>query len=559
MPPVDLQWIEMVDFSPGIFSNNNLAGGISVTSQNPCMAQEIGTVRCRSLPTGGLGPGPRRTFDFALTSVPGAGNDYTYLINGLGTWGQIFNDPIVDTDQDHRIEVHLPISYTTGGTWDNTFKWVRERIFDTTPSTEVILTDTSTDSAPEKVQYGFLMKTRLNPASPLDPGVPVMVCVYGGFAQGLRVSAAHPDPATASTNSTVEVGDDTLLWRRAVAHQGRIMLGQYVLYNRGDDATISTEENMYWTDVNDTSLDDSIAAVFVPEVDSSITDMGSMSANQLIVIKSIGGGYVLQGSLGDVTVVRLPNLMCPDGAETVQGCNTSKGFVYSAGDRGLYIWNGSDQAEWLSSQLDGRTFLEEGGVPFGEGSHRGQCDRWMDLLLAPNLWFCDLETRGWWRLDDPDDDAFHGTPVCWFQSTKYNSQAVGARAILDNDDDEVFYIWDYADLAHDYTWRSHPFWISRDRYITVRQAVVALQGHGQVTIKVMDSSEADANVAYKVIDIDSDEIQNYRFDLSLSSENLIVDIHADGAGSEAPLVHRLYLGYDAEPSHLPNYSNTESS
>lgn len=549
MAPNDLQWIEMTDFRPGIFSNNNLAGGINVTSDNPCKAQEQGTVRCRALPTGGLGPLPRRTFDFAIENPPGTNSTNRY-INGLGTWGQILSD--IDTDFDHRIEIHLPISYTTGGSFNNAFAWIRERIYETPQTTETIHTDTSTDGVPERVQFAFLMKTRLSTdGDPLTPGNVEMVCVYGGFGQGMRVSRAMPDPTTPTVTSTVIVGDEDPLWRRAVAHQGRIVLAQFDNQGRGDNTSISTEENIWWTNVNLTTLDGTLPAVFVPEVDASITDWASMTANALIVIKSIGGGYVLQGSLGDVTVVRLPNLMCPDGAETVQGCNTRSGWVYSAGDRGLYLWNGGDAAEWLSPQLDGRTFTETGGVAFGEGSHRGQCDRWMDLLLAPNLWVCDLEQRGWWRLDDPDDPVFHDTPVCYFQSTKFNSQAVGCRALLVDDDEEVFYIWDYGDLAHTWTWRSHPLWITRDRVLTVRQGVAAVQGHGTITIEVREASEQGANTAFHVIEVDSEEITNVRFNLAVSAPNLIVDIQSDGDDAEAPLLHRLFLGYDAEPSHLP--------
>lgn len=560
MPPRDdLQWIELTDFSPGIFSNNNLAGGLNVTSTNLALASPTNTVRCRSLPTGGLGPVPRRTFDFSLASVPGAGNGYTYYINGLGTWGQVFAFPATDTDIDHRIEVHLPISYTTGGTYDNVFKWVRERIYNNVPTTEVILTDTSTDGVPEQGQYAFLMKTRMNPADPLEPGQAVMVCVYGGYGQGLRVSAAHPDPATPTANSTVEVGDDTTLWRRAVAHQGRIAFGKFINYGRGATTTLSSEENIVWTETNDTALVSTTPAVFVPEVDASITDWASMSANQMVVVKSLGGGYVLQGDLSDVTVVRLPNLMSPDGADTVQGCNTPIGWVYSAGDRGLYVWNGGDSSKPLSPQLDGRSFTDTGGVAFAEGSHRGSCDRWMDLLLAPDLWMCDLETRGWWRLDDPDDAAFHDTPVCYWSSTKFNSQAVGCRARLDDDDDELFYIWDYGDLAYSYSWQSHPIWVSQDKYLTVREGLVALQGSGQVIVTVLDVND-DTNLSTQIIDVDSDVIQNFRFNVGISAENLAIRFESAGGipsnlgTAEAPLIHRAFFGWEPS-STLANANN----
>lgn len=552
----ELQWIDLTDFSPGIFSSNNLAGGVQVTAANPAYASPTNTYRCRALPSGGLGPLPRRTYDFGLTTIPEAGNGFTYIINGLGTWGQVFGDTGL-TDFDHRIEVHLPISWTedTGADYAHEYRWVRERIYEDPASTEIIRSVTATGQTVEDLaQYAYFGKTRMNPTTPDSPGTPVMAHVYTNWARSIFTSRVQPDPASASTNSTLVIGTENLAnsYRRMVTHQGRIVIGKYDNYDRGDATSLSTDENVIWTETNDDALVSVTAAVFVPEEDASISDWASMSANQLVVIKSLGGGYVLQGDLSDVTVVRLPNLMSPDGSETVRGCNTEKGWVYSAGDRGLYLWNGGDAATPISTQLDGRAFTDSPGANFGDDSHVGQCDRWIDMLLAPQLWVMDLEKGGWWRLDDPADFP---TPVMYWSTSKYLQQTVGARATFTDASPECFYIWTYNDLAYTYSWQSQPLWISRGRRMEVRQGVVALQGHGQVTITVTDDT-ADSS-SYKVIDIDSDVIRNYRFDLSTDAENLTIRIEAsgndgDGPGTyEAPLVHRLFIGW-REAQHLRN-------
>lgn len=570
MPPrADLQWIELTDFSPGIFSNNNLAGGLNVTSTNLALASPANTYRCRSLPTGGLGPLPRMQESFGITTPPATGNGYTYYIHGLGTWGQVFNSPSADTNFDHRIEVHLPVSYTTGGTYNNVFKWLRERIYAIPQSTETILTDTNTDGVPERVQYAFMLKTRINHADPNLPGNVVMVGVFSNYGQGIRIAQAHPNPATPTVASTLALGPDAsienYITRRAVAHQGRVVFARYDAQGRGDGTTISTDENLYWTETNDSDLVSTTAAVFVPEQDASVTDMISMTANQLVVIKALGGGYTLNGDLSDVTMVRLPNLMSPDGSDTVAGCNTGIGMVYSAGDRGLWVWNGGDAARPLSPQLDGTVFAETNGVTFGEDSHRGQCDRWMDLLLAPNLWVCDLEREGWWRLDDPDatDDgtAIYPTPPVWMSSSKFDQMAIGARSTFtDSTDDRVFYLYQYGDLAYSYSWQSHPIWLSQARAMTVREGIVALQGHGQVTVTVFDVTN-EQNVSTQVLDVDSEVIVNRRFNIGLTAENLAIRFEAAGwdetgtpGTGQAPLIHRAFFGW-MESSNLANANN----
>lgn len=556
----DLQWLEFTDFSGGIFSNNNLSGGLEVTATNPAMAQPTNTYRCRALPTGGLGPLPRMKEAFELTQPPTNSQDDSYIINGLGTWGQAIGTTNATTDGNHRIEVHLLLSWTVAGTPVTRYgAWTREHIYDTTPSTETIAFDTNADAGPGVMlyQYAYFLKTRMNPiADVADPGELVMVCVYTPPSQDVFLNKVQPDPATPTATGTAQlIAGDAEIYRKAVAHQGRVVVGKFAIYGRGDDTTNSSNENFVYTEVNNYTTTLTEPQVYVPEIDQNISDLASMTANQLIVVKDFGGGYMVQGDLDDPTVVRLPNLMSPDGTATVHGTQTPRGWVYSAGDRGLYIWNGGDQSEPLSSQVDAREFTGNGVETAG---HAGSCDRWLDLLLVPQLWVCDLESRGWWRLDDPDD---YPTPMTFFSTSKYRGQMISARQEfqpLETDGNEVaFYLWEYGDLAYTYSWQSHPLWVSRDQYLNTRAGVVALQGYGEVTVTLIDQ---DGNTDINVITTASDNIRNYRFNTTLQAESLIVRIEADGftldpdtgdpVDAVAPLVHRLFLGYQLA-SHLP--------
>ncbi len=545
----DLQWIELVDFSQGVFGNNELAGGVQVTSTNPAIAQTTNTYRCRSLPTGGLGPLPRRQENFALTDPPGSDANASYRVCGFNTWGNVLTVDVTETDQTTRVEIHMALDYYEPSTDDRFLAWVRERIFDTTPTTEVLLSRSFLNVGNGgTARYAYFLKTRMLLSVPTNPGQPVMVLIWAlnpiGGSDDNRISRAHPNPTTPTSNTPVVVGAETEAYTAAVAHQGRIALGKFLAYNRGVDTILFTNDNLVWTNVNLNTLSTTVEAVIVPEVDQTISDIASMSANTLLVIKDLGGGYVLQGDLDDLTVVRLPNIISPDGGQVVRGCNTPIGYVYSAGDAGLYVWNGGDASEPISNQLDGQFATSD----ITRDGANGQCDRWGDLLLVPRNWVMDLTSKGWWRIEDPDDFE-----VRFWSTAAFDSQTYGAPESF-TPTGTAFALWERDDLAYSWSWQSHPLWVSRDHYLDTRHAIVAVQGHGSVTITLVNE---DGDTDVNIIAVDSAVIRNVRFNTTLQAENLQIRIEAEGhvdpddtaATSEAPLVHRLFVAYK-EASHL---------
>lgn len=555
-PPRDpqFQWAELTDFSPGIYSNNNLGGGTNVTSTNLAMAQTADTWGCRSLPTGGLGPLPRRKFSLTLATPPNGATVTTYQICGMNTWGFLLSTPLA-VNSDYRDEVHMVLTYATaggGGTNDNHAVWLRERLYDLpSPTTETIATDTDTGAADAVgYLYAHLLKTRMLPATPDLAGVPVMVCVWSSDDQQLHINQVFPDPASPALTGTIDLGTAAAVYRHAVGHQGRVVVGEYHAYQHGVTTFISTDENIEWTETNSNVLVTTDFAAFVPEVDQTITDWCSMSANQLVVIKRIGGGYVLQGDLSDVTVVRLPNLKSSDGTAVVKGTNTPIGFIYSAGDSGLYLWNGGDASEPISNQLDGQTFTDITGVD--RSGLVGQIERWGDLVVAPNGWVMDLETRNWWRLESEDQPDALDNPIVHWSATSYQGQIIGSPQHFTTGEDCI-HIYEMSDLAYTYSWRSQPLWASQDRVIQVREAIVAIEGLGTVTLTVIDE---DGNTSSHTFTSITTEVRNYRCNLSLSAENLQVLITASGEGADdgddiqAPMVHRCYIGF-TQKQHLP--------
>lgn len=555
----ELTYIEMTDFTVGVWSNNNLAGGVNITSDNPCKADPSNTFRCIALPTGGLGPLPRLQQSDRLTTIPESGvAGITYQVAGFNTWGRVLPSPATDASAD-QTEVHVVLyyDYDDGTGFDADLYWLRERQFDTTPTTETIYHVDLEGSGHSGPRYAYLLKTRMNPTTPDDPGIPVMVCMANRVANNdLPIYRAFPDPASANILSTVAVlatdADSNAIaqtYNIAAAHQGRIIAGQWRAADHGPGGDVLiTNETFFWTETNDNVAVSNVGAQFIPELDQSVTDLAPMSANSLLVIKWYGGGYVLQGDLSDVTVVQLPNLPCPDGSDWVRGVNTSRGYIYSAGPAGMYLWNGGDGAEPISRQLDGEFAV---GSNFITGAN-GQCDRWMDRVLVPQNWVWDANMQSWWRIADPAT-----VNIRFWSTVAYSAYAYGAAASFTAASPNFMHRFQYTDLAYTWVWKSHPLWTSQARRMEVRQGTVALQGRGTVTITIIDDA---GGTSAETFTINHTNIRNYRWDISLDAENLIVQIEASGnagggAGTaEAPLVHRLFLGYKTA-QHLRN-SNT---
>jgi hypothetical protein len=536
----DLEWVEFTDFSPGIFNNTRFAGGVNVNSMNPAMAQEADTYRCRSLVTGGLGPLPRLNKSFRLTTIPDGGNGHTYRVPGLGTLGQVFAETNATTDPAHRVEIHVPVNWYDDGT--ERMRWIRERIYDTTKSTETLGTRNYVTATNAPGRYVPILKTRMWPTDTLQPGLPVMVFIWVSNSLPLtsdgqaRMYRAHPDPATPTTNSTLIVGQESsgIAYTAAVAHQGRIVLGQYLLYQRGVETNLVTNSNLVWTEVNSNALASTVPTVFAVEYDQFVTDMGSMTANELLVILSYGGGYIVSGDLDDPTLIHLPNIASPDGANYVKGCNTAIGYVYSAGPSGLWVWNGGDDATHLSPQLEGNSFLP------GAGGGEGQCDRWMDLVLAPSNWVLDTATRSWWRIEDPDIVDIH-----YWSTSKYRSQTYGSTGTFTDAEPEFLHMFEYRHPAYSYSWKSQPLWLSRDRTVVLRDFVCALSGQGSVKF-TFTNERGDTQVL--TFPVNHTNIRNYRATMNLKSDNWTMHIESTGFvesdDKPAPLMHRCYVGLD---------------
>jgi hypothetical protein len=152
----------------------------------------------------------------------------------------------------------------------------------------------------------FFMTGRSNNADTGIPGYPVI-----GWNANDK-AAYFPDDATAvtaATNATVNLPaclDATAAPVGCVSHQGRAVLFPLKFYGHGLNATNATNEQFFWSSVNDWRTRDPVftatgppsyqaASVSYDDTGGGFQLWASMTANELLLGKARGGAVVVRG------------------------------------------------------------------------------------------------------------------------------------------------------------------------------------------------------------------------------------------------------------------------
>lgn len=554
-------WLVLDDFTPGIWSEN--ANTLARTAASPPLGSaSTNTFRCYALPSGALCPLPRRVENITVPNLPDWADSPTYLIGGFNAeLSNVLVNPPSDTNQSDRVELHFSVEYNVNAGADKRHRWLRYRIFDTgSPTWETISNVVDTGGASSTSRYAPIFHTRMNPAVPTDFGqtVTVMTWIGGNALTSTRIAKAFPDPSSASTVSTVDVGNPTShAYIYSSAHQGRVVLLRFLTYSRGPNVAASINDNWYWTATNDNDLSSSAAAAFVLENPTGITDFISQSANQLVAIKMRGGGFMIQGDLDDPLITQLPNVVSPNGTDTIKGTHSSIGFVYSAGTFGVHLWNGADGSELISPQLDSNFCIPS----FSQAGHQGQMARFGSFVVAPMNWLFDPTTRGWWRLED-----IATLEVDYFSESAHSGFLYGAYHTIDNSggagNKQIVWKWDPTLASYSYQWESHPLPLAGaiDRTVKVREVALLVQGDAQ-TITVTFYNEAGTASTATTFTLTSSTANvptTLRANVGSAAtggfvgRNIRVRVACDGSSGSKPaaVIHRLGI-YAEEVAAIP--------
>lgn len=522
-----LQWIELADFRAGIDIN---------LSDDPCTASPTNTFSCEASPQGQLKPLWKQDYTLTYDALPDGtlGGSYAYHITGF------FAIPCISDFTLPRLhEFWIGVEWVDGT--DREFDLRRYRTFDATWDT--VLASHVNSNVPTTQQFVNMnaIATRANRATPTDPGTPVVIINYTAPDGSDRTLWQFPDEASPGTTAVDVLFTTTLEpLSRMIAHQGRIVFAARTQYSHGADGIWLTNENIFFTTPNDTdTLESATASQYAPENPSGYAIMASMSANELFMVKRVGGGVAVTGDLSSPTVINYP--MIPAAIPCVPAV-TPFGVVYLGRSGGVYLWAGADTAEPIGRQLEDYCWqvstsglLEYSNI---------LCMLGTDYLVLPRGWIFSFKTGTWWRLEDEANLRQH----LWaFQEgfADTGGYLYGCTSSFTTTGQVIVYGWDTRTPASSFSWQSHPLLPTREKLVMVREVIVEALGVGNVTVTLTarDGTTSAQTFAFNSTTNPTKVRQDYR----VYGDNIICRIQsAHTSTGAAPTVLRVSIGYRPE-------------
>lgn len=533
-------WVVINDFRSGIHQ--------SLSPTHPLGACTADTFRCKASTTGALIPAPALvdTIHYPPPEGGTALESEEYRIGGL-----FCNDPVFTADNtvygvdQNNSEIYMGLEWYVGGQWKR--RVARYLIHRLTPEWQNISTkneaaDYDPNSRPKRCYFAV---GRSNNNDPTQTGPTVVAWTYAKWAR------FFPDDTNTDVVANVALpGDSNVLvfTDTMIGHQGRIVVFPLTITQvadaSGEPIVFTTNENIYWTEVNDwRTLDGSLTGFFQVlagyENPTGYGVVASMTADELLLIKARGGGMFIRGSLNDFSATTLPNVRST-GQNLDLGCHTPFGYMYPVDASGVWVWTGGDTSTHLTPHLDPDFFrpppesLDE--TPNGWGYSFTQSCQWQDVALFGNNWMFDGLTGGWWRIDDPSVRTIHKWTPDWKGRWVYGAPS-GFRDL----DDPVMYQYDATKKANSYVWTSHPITNQIDRAGMIREVVVCARGRGQVKVHII--TEQGVSEPQQAEFDDPDRVTSVRLNFGHHGDYSQVRVTAFGLSETdpAPDIHELRL------------------
>lgn len=561
------QTIKIEDFTPGIYSNSNFnsTATTGVGSAPVGAAQVADTFRCIGLPTGGLGPLPRRVGNHTPT-WPGVGA--TAHIVGLHVTPVLRT---VNTTDQSGDAVYLMYDVDTNPR--------RNYCYVLNPYTGVFTQlNWGTTAWPPNAgaATGFITLTTAN----TDPPVGVSMTsgmVYHTGAGTLKTVVAWSSPVAAQIGGSTPRfwihGTDGTNFRAQFFGSGSLLVrasevfwhGQrfVIIKNYGDGVAsiVAGIQGLY------AGLDYTLpyAATGWPTAPASSGNMnflildraqafgsgGSISTGELILIGvEHGTSLQISGDLDNPSVSILRGVH-PTGRFISPGISTKLGLLYATEYDGIWVWGGGRQSEKVSTQLRDDFYYRTTPTSFnyptlaanytslGESIH--PC-AWGDYVMYPNNYLFDTETGSWWRLDDPSFKNYQifasSTPrYVWGAVDSVTAATVGsALGQYDNSLAALSYSWKSQPLPNPYPEKMVEI------YDVEVEATVSTAGVNQtVTVYLLDELGATVSQAFTFNSPVDVKPQRRRLSLFSRGFNPVVMVYSDGGANPAPVVNSITL------------------
>jgi hypothetical protein len=280
--------------------------------------------------------------------------------------------------------------------------------------------------------------------------------------------------------------------------------------------------------------------------------MVSLTADQLLVVKNNGGGYIISGDIANPTVRHLPYIEPANGI-TSTPASSNIGLVYGTRN-GVFNWAGGVTSEKLSNQIDG-FFWDHTNASTTETymGQRARFDYFHPWIAVPNNYLYDTRTKAWWRLEAPTING----------STPYNVYGVGPSSgklyafpyKLTATQNTLWDVYDSTILATDYAWNSQPLVESMDRVQSFQDVtIVASPGSNTsaCTITVTLTGFNGTGVAVTPVAVDfqftgdgsgSPVILRKLLAANFTAMYVTCNIAASGGSNAAPKIHKITIGH----------------
>jgi hypothetical protein len=457
LPDAGPEYAVPLDFTLGIHSRYpSTPGHDSLTDGAAAVANTYG---CYALADGSLGPLPARSPGTAQTELPYDKTGHTpsttykpanktgaYITDAL-VQSPMFADAVTNrgfSDNPDGVFVLWDFNYRSAGGAGTSYQQYAlgrfYKVFNTGAIDFQFMLGAQTFDSSLDAWIGShtLLRTRSTDAAHSPPYAPAvllpviahLVSMRGGVSAGAAISAddqaltsyetdltvgatsptavcsVFPHPTTAVRSSaqnldvefTFQTGDAYLL----VGHQDRVVAFGLYESNFGDSSTAVFADTIGYTGPLNVTRTDSPggagALAYLAENPTLVGAAASLTADELFIVKHYGGAVLIRGSLDVPTIHRLPMVESTYGI-TCHPVVTPIGVVYGTRN-GIFVYAGGDNAQRLSTQLDG-FFWDHRLDPDNERyyGNRGRFGYWNGFVCVPNNYLFDTRTGAWWRLE----------------------------------------------------------------------------------------------------------------------------------------------------------------
>lgn len=512
-------WVGLNTFSPGLFSNTNIAGIEPVVPAPPGAADARYTVGCMALTNGGLGPLPKivKTYEYTGTLPFSTYTKfYIWQFYTIANYTAGAPDRLIvafqGTDGTDRNSRTITYRTTVGhvlstGTWATTKKTTilgpsfpqMVRIAKTTPTTKV--------------------------------GNPELALMVMGTKTGDVVTFVGVYPnLTKPTTPTI-----TILAKepnaQVIGFQGRILALKSDTYT-WPGGVYSTNEAIDYTTPSNSKTLGTQHIILDPTDPFGYGTWGSISAGELFLIKNREGGLLMTGDINYPTVTKLPGIQ-PTGHCQGPGGQTPEGLFYCSQANGAWLWDGGNISEKVSTQIDDDFYIN---TEIFSGNFN--CMSWGQWVLFSNNWIYNMQLNSWWKWDFPH--------ACfWFGIGREAEHCYFAKPFITATTKDFAFKVTKTTPTTTYTWQSLPIKVANNKYINIREIVLYASNNttatSTVNIKLYNDGTQIETLTTEVGQIGADPSMIRIPAGGVTLENITIRLTATGTNG-APIIHSLTIG-----------------